>query len=78
MTKSRRSVNSTNTDSSRSTVVLRKNTDHTEFVYFNQQIVVARKHTYLGRWSENEESEFRKVLSIFSILYFFTLTNVSR
>lgn len=58
-----RSINtqiSNNTDSSRSTI-MRQNTDHTEFLHYNQTIVVARKFEHPGKWSEHEESEFRRV-----------------
>ncbi|KAI6189443.1 Guanylate cyclase [Aphelenchoides bicaudatus] len=59
--KSVRSFNSNHTDSSRSTF-LRKDTQHTEFKYYNHALVVCRKHQHSGTsWRAEEEEQFRKM-----------------
>lgn len=56
-------IQSNTTTSSRSTIA-RKNTDKTEFLYYNQAITVAKKYTHTERWSEAEEAEFRAMRTL--------------
>jgi hypothetical protein len=38
-----------------------EDTKNTTFFYLNNEMVVAHKHPYHGRWSFSEEEEFRKM-----------------
>ncbi|KAI6199081.1 Guanylate cyclase [Aphelenchoides besseyi] len=60
-TKSVRSMQSGHSNSTKMSSVIRKNTEHTEFLIYNNELVVARKHPINRSWSTDEEDEFRRM-----------------
>ncbi|KAI6243376.1 Guanylate cyclase [Aphelenchoides fujianensis] len=57
---SSRSMQSGNSNSNKSAAI-RKATDRTEFLFLNNEIVVAIKQPFLGKWTAADEEEFRRM-----------------